>query len=56
MKNLLDLTGKLTIVIGGSRGLGSGMTTGLLNAGASYAIIPISCMLIIAVYILPTGR
>ncbi len=34
MKNLFDLTGKLAIVIGGSRGLGRGMATGLLNAGA----------------------
>jgi len=38
MKNLFDLTGKLAIVIGGSRGLGRGMATGLLNAGARVVI------------------
>ena len=38
MKNLFDLTGKVAIVIGGSRGLGRGMATGLLNAGASVVV------------------
>ena len=38
MKNLFDLTGKVAIVIGGSRGLGRGMATGLLNAGAKVVI------------------
>ena len=34
MTNLFDLTGKVAIVIAGSRRLGRGMATGLLNAGA----------------------
>ena len=38
MKNLFDLSGKVAIVIGGSRGLGRGMATGLLNAGASVVV------------------
>ncbi|WP_194611089.1 SDR family NAD(P)-dependent oxidoreductase [Clostridium vitabionis] len=38
MKNLFDLTGKVAIVVGGSRGLGRGMAVGLANAGASVVI------------------
>ena len=38
MKNLFDLRGKVAIVIGGSRGLGRGMATGLLNAGAKVVV------------------
>ena len=38
MKNLFDLTGKVAIVVGGSRGLGRGMATGLLDAGATVVI------------------
>ena len=34
MKNLFDLTGKVAVVIGGSRGLGKGMARGLADAGA----------------------
>ena len=38
MKNLFDLTGKVAIVVGGSRGLGRGMAAGLLDAGATVVI------------------
>ena len=38
MKNLFDLTGKVAIVIGGSRGLGRGMAKGLADAGATVVI------------------
>ena len=38
MKNLFDLTGKVAIVVGGSRGLGRGMAVGLANAGATVVI------------------
>ncbi len=38
MKNLFDLTGKVAIVVGGSRGLGKGMAVGLADAGASVVI------------------
>ena len=38
MKNLFDLTGKVAIVIGGSRGLGKGMAKGLADAGATVVI------------------
>lgn len=38
MKNLFDLTGKVAIVIGGSRGLGKGMAIGLADAGATVVI------------------
>ena len=37
-KNLFDLTGKVAVVIGGSRGLGKGMAKGLADAGATVAI------------------
>lgn len=38
MKNLFDLTGKVAIVVGGSRGLGRGMAVGLADAGATVVI------------------
>ncbi|MBO7310411.1 MAG: SDR family NAD(P)-dependent oxidoreductase [Clostridia bacterium] len=38
MKNLFALTGKVAVVIGGSRGLGKGMARGLANAGATVVI------------------
>ena len=38
MKNLFDLTGKVAVVIGGSRGLGKGMAKGLADAGATVVI------------------
>ena len=38
MKNLFDLTGKVAIVVGGSRGLGRGMATALADAGATVVI------------------
>ena len=38
MKNLFDLTGKVAVVIGGSRGLGKGMARGLADAGATVVI------------------
>ena len=38
MKNIFDLTGKVAVVVGGSRGLGRGMAEGLLDAGASVVI------------------
>ena len=38
MKNLFDLSGKVAIVIGGSRGLGRGMAKGLADAGATVVI------------------
>ena len=38
MKNLFDLTGKVAVVIGGSRGLGRGMAQGLADAGATVVI------------------
>lgn len=37
-KNLFDLTGKVAVVIGGSRGLGKGMAKGLADAGATVVI------------------
>lgn len=38
MKDLFDLTGKLAVVVGGSRGLGRGMAVGLAQAGATVVI------------------
>lgn len=38
MKNLFDLSEKVAIVVGGSRGLGRGMATALANAGATVVI------------------
>lgn len=38
MKNLFDLTGKVAIVVGGSRGLGKGMAVALADAGATVVI------------------
>lgn len=38
MKNLFDLTGKVAVVVGGSRGLGRGMAAGLAQAGATVVI------------------
>lgn len=38
MKSLFDLSGKVAIVVGGSRGLGRGMAVGLANAGATVVI------------------
>ena len=38
MKNLFDLTGKVAVVVGGSRGLGKGMATALADAGATVVI------------------
>lgn len=37
--NLFDLTGKKAIVTGGTRGLGKGMATGLLEAGCEVVIV-----------------
>ncbi|MCI8477137.1 MAG: SDR family NAD(P)-dependent oxidoreductase, partial [Oscillospiraceae bacterium] len=38
MKNLFDLTGKVAIVVGGSRGLGRGMAAALAQSGAKVLI------------------
>ena len=38
MKNLFDLSGKVAIVVGGSKGLGRGMAQGLADAGATVVI------------------
>jgi NAD(P)-dependent dehydrogenase (short-subunit alcohol dehydrogenase family) len=38
MKNLFDLTGKVAVVVGGSKGLGKGMAKGLADAGATVVI------------------
>ncbi len=38
MKNLFDLTGKVAVVTGASRGLGRAMAIGLANAGADVVI------------------
>jgi NAD(P)-dependent dehydrogenase (short-subunit alcohol dehydrogenase family) len=38
MKNIFDLSGKVAIVVGGSRGLGRGMAVGLADAGATVVI------------------
>lgn len=38
MNDLFDLTGKVAVVVGGSRGLGRGMATGLARAGATVII------------------
>ena len=39
MTNLFDLTGKVAVVTGGSRGLGKDMAKGLAHAGANVVII-----------------
>lgn len=39
MKNMFDLTGKKAIITGGNKGLGKGITEGLLQAGASVVIL-----------------
>lgn len=39
MNNIFDITGKKAIVTGGNKGLGRGITEGLLEAGAEVAIL-----------------
>ena len=39
MNSLFDLTGKVAVVTGGSRGLGLAITRGLASAGARVVII-----------------
>lgn len=39
MTNIFDLTGKKAIITGGNKGLGKGITEGLLEAGATVAIL-----------------
>jgi 2-deoxy-D-gluconate 3-dehydrogenase len=39
MTNMFDLTGKKAIITGGNKGLGKGITEGLVEAGAAVAIL-----------------